>query len=217
MELEFRWNTRDAWCLIVAGDNNEYPMQAKRDWTDEGVEIVSDLLLPIGAESVTGELRLHPVINGSVDPSRLAWIVCTENRKFSMTVGQFKVDDKYFNPGAPLDDVLSFKLPAAFINTAEILSDVMLTYRQLSIFRQFFKTNKAWGQLRHAEGIVLFDKLADKHYLLTNHNRTPLEAIWQSEIPEALSEDEDGALYLYDPVVRKDQIMVNASAFFFPH
>lgn len=216
MELEFRWNTRDGWCLIVPGDSNEYPAQAKGEWLGEGVEIVSDIMLPIGGESVTGDLRLQPLLHGSVDPTRLAWIVCKENRKFSMTVTQFKVDDKYFNPGAPLHDVLSFKLPASFINTAEILSDVMLTYRQLTIFRQFFKTNKAWGSLRLAEGVVIFDKLADKHYLLTNHNRTPLEAIWQSEIPEALSEDEEGALYLYEPMVRKDQIMVNASAFFFP-
>lgn len=216
MELEFKYFVRDGWCLTIPGDINEYPVQAKREWVGEGVEIVSDMLLPIGGESVIGELRLQPVLHGSVDPTRLAWIVCTENRKFSMTVVQFKVDDKYFNPGAPLDDVLSFKLPASFINTAEILSEVELTYRQLSIFRQFFKTNKAIGSLRRAEGVVIFDKLADKHYLLTNHNRTPLEAIWQSEIPEALSEDEEGALYLYEPMVRKDQIMVNASAFFFP-
>lgn len=216
MELEFRWNTRDGWSLTIEGDNNEYPVHPKREWVGEGVDIVSDLLLPIGAESIAGELRLHPQLHGSVDPTRLAWIVCKENSKFTMTVGQFKVDDKHFSPGASLADVLSFRLPASFINTAEILSEAMLTYRQLAIFRQFFKANKAWHQLRMAQGVVLFDKLADKHYLLTNHNRTPLEAIWQSEIPEALSEDDESALYLYDPMVRKDQLMVNVSAFFYP-
>lgn len=216
MELEFRWNDRDGWVLLIAGDNNEYPVVPKREWLGEGVTIVADHLLPIGSEATSGDLWLTPTVHGTHDPRQLASIVCTENRKFFMTIGQFRISDEYFNPGALLDDTLSFKLPASFINTAEILSDALLTYRQLRVFRQFFKTNKAVGELRRAEGVVLFDKLADKHYLLTNHNRTPLEAVWQSEIPEALSEDEEGALYLYEPMVRKDQIMVNASAFFYP-
>lgn len=214
MELEFKYFERDGWCLTIPGDSNEYPVIPKDDWVGDGVAISTDVMDLISGEPITGDLKLSLVVNGTHDPSRLASIVCIENSKFAMPVRNFKVSDEFFNPGRELEDTLSFKLPASFTNTAEILSEVRLTYRQLAIFREFFKTNKALGQLRGAEGVVLHDKLSHKCYLLTNHNRTALEALWHGDIPEPLSENEEGALYLYDTIVRKDQILVNASAFF---
>lgn len=214
MEVKFSYNMQDGCFLVAIEDAPGYAHAGFKGNYDEG-NVVAGVPFEDG-RPIHGLLRIeHYRSNSIIGDGGAAKLVCRENSLFQIDAQQFSIEDKHLVEGGALSKAIYFKIAGA----GEMLRIATLryTYWQIRILMDYLQkegpvfSNTGTGTLTYCDGLIFRKANSDEYHLSSVRLTESMPVTWVSAVPEPIFSNQFGDVFLFDPHVRKDELLISSN------